>query len=68
MEVVVVVRPKILVLDTVDVVGVGGIPDVNLALVNQFVEMFFVAFSLGLDGRGIGHGWSTDLWQSRRGQ
>ena len=67
-EVVVVVRPKVLVPDTVDVVGVGGINDVHLALVDQFLEMFFVVFSPGLDSGGIGHGWSADLWQSGRGE
>jgi hypothetical protein len=67
-EVVVVARLKILVPDTVDVVSVGSISDVNLALVDQFLEMFFVLFSPGLDGGGIGHGWSADLWQSNRGE
>jgi hypothetical protein len=67
-EVVVVARPKILVPDTVDVVGVGGLGDVNLALVDHFLEMIFVFFSPGLDSGGIGHGWSADLWQSGRGE
>jgi hypothetical protein len=67
-EVVVLMQPKILVPDTVDVVSVGGLGDVNLALVDQFLEMFFVIFSPGLDCGGISHGWSADLWQSGSGE
>jgi hypothetical protein len=37
-EVVVALRLKILVLDTVDVVTVGSLGDVNLALIDQFLK------------------------------
>jgi hypothetical protein len=63
-EVVIGACPKILVPDTVDVVSVGGLGDVNLILINQLLELIFVFFSPGLEGRGIGHGWFADLWQS----
>ncbi len=37
-EVVVALHLKILVPDTVDVVAVGGLGDVNLALIDQFLK------------------------------
>ena len=59
-EVVVASHLKILVPDTVDVVAVGGLGDVNLALVDQFLKEFFVFLSPGLDSGGISHGQSAD--------